>query len=399
MLWPLSSFQLISRNHFIAALLLLGSAVAGCDSAPAVSSPGAATTASLPAMKPPFPIALPYTKAEIPKLFGRLEFEQDPDSALHFAVLIPQQWGQVKGVRHLVTPAHPFELRGHVKSLSGPEAEVKVTIALVGEEVSPSDWLSIYLEAQGEKVLQERHVPHEGGAIPDVLTTSGTGPTQRISRWLVLKDWAKTGGAHFFLVQASTPAANYTPEMANIFFMAVTNFNITHPTKWDYAEQLRTLVRAVPAKVSTVFPISWQQQENPQSDEHFYQVKLSKELAGRRIGLINLLVSAGQTEADLRRLEEESRAAYVAEKLEFAPAEFKAEQAFGAFQQVYAARTPQTNAAADTPAQERIVIMARTGSLWVYLENVRFTREDAPQEWAISKRAFDIVQEHLVVKP
>jgi hypothetical protein len=50
------------------------------------------------------------------------------------------------------------------------------------------------------------------------------------------------------------------------------------------------------------------------------------------------------------------------------------------------------------PAQERVVL-ARAGTMWVYLENVRYSRKAAPLEWAISKRAFDIVQEHLVVKP
>jgi hypothetical protein len=47
------------------------------------------------------------------------------------------------------------------------------------------------------------------------------------------------------------------------------------------------------------------------------------------------------------------------------------------------------DAAAETPAQERQVL----------LENTRFTRETNPKAWAIGKRGFEIVQEHLVVKP
>ncbi|RZK22727.1 MAG: hypothetical protein EOO56_07520 [Hymenobacter sp.] len=356
-----------------------------------------ATSAALSG--PPFPTQLPYAKADIAKLFGVLDVEQDPNSALHFGVLMPLQWGQIKGERHLVTPQRPFELRTEVKSLTGPAASVKVYIAYVAQELSPSDWLAIYLEHQGERVLRERHLAQEGGAVPDVLTISGKPGAERISRWLVLKNWAKTGGAHFFLVQASTSMASYTPDMANIFFMAVSNFSLTHPTDWNYAEQLRTLVRAVPAKLSTVFPLSWQQQENPRSDEHFYQVKLTKELGGHQIGLINLMLLAGQTEADVHRLEEETRAGYEAEKLNFAPATFTATPAFGPFQQVYTALTPQLNAAAGTPAQERQVLLGHTGNYWVYLENVRLTQATAPEEWAISKRAFEIVQEHLVVKP
>ncbi len=379
--------------------ILAATVLCSCESAPTTLPKTTMSTPSVRPELPPFPTVPPYAKADIPKLFGSLDYEQDPDSALHFRILMPLQWGQVPGTRHLVTPSHPFELRGHVKTMTGPEAEIKVYIAYVTQELAPRDWLAMYLQTQGERVLHERYFAQEGGEIPDVLTVGGKKGVERISRWTVLKDWAKTGGAHHFMVQASTPVPNYSPEMANVFLMAIGNFGLLHPTKWHYAEQLRTLVRAVPAKISTVFPLSWQQQENPLSDEHFYQVKLTKDLNGHRIGLINLMLTANQTETDLRRLEEESRTAYQTEQLEFAPAVFKAEPAFGAFQQVLAARTPQTNAAGDMLAQERVVVLARAGTMWVYLENVRYSQKAAPLEWAISKRAFEIVQEHLVVKP
>lgn len=329
-----------------------------------------------------------------------LDVEQDPDPSMHFGLFMPKGWQQVKGVRHLVGPDYPFGLRSEVKSASGPEASIKVYLGYMPEEIDPSDWLANYLHQQGERILHERQVSQPGGAIPDVLTVKGLAGAQQISRWLVLKNWAKTGGAHFFVVQASTPMVSYTPDMANIFFMAVTNFTLTHPTKWDYAEQLRTLVRVVPAKLSTVFPRSWQQQENPASDEHFYQVKLTKELGGRRIGLVNLMLTADQSEAEMRRLEAESRQGYEqTDHLAFAPTHFVPAPGFGDFEQVFTALTRQTNAAAGTPAQERQVLLARTGRCWVLLENLRFTQAANPEAWAISKRGFDIVQQHLVVKP
>lgn len=66
-----------------------------------------------------------------------MDYEQDPDSALYFRVLMPLQWGQVPGARHLGTPSHPFELRGHAKTMTGPEAEIKVYIAYVTQELTP----------------------------------------------------------------------------------------------------------------------------------------------------------------------------------------------------------------------------------------------------------------------
>lgn len=348
-------------------------------------------------MTTPFPTKLPFSKSELAQRFGVVTVEQDPDPAIHYKLVMPLKWGQVSGKRQLVTPAHPFELRSHFKALEAPAAEAKVWVAYVPEEISPSDWLSVYLEGQKEKVLHERHLPSEGGALPDVLTRGGEAGHERITRWMVLKDHAKIGGAHFFMLQVSTAAADYTDDMANVFFVAVSNFDVLHPSGWAYAEQLRTLVRTVPANVATVFPLSWQQQENPLSEEHFYQVKLTKSLGGHQIGLINLMVLADQQEADLRRLEEETRAAYQESKLEFAPAKFAVAPAFGPFQQVYTALTPQTNAAG-APAQERQVLLGRSGPYWVYLENVRYARKGAPEQWAVSKRAFDIVQEHLQIK-
>lgn len=351
-------------------------------------------------MNHPFPTKSAFSQPELQKRFGVVTVEQDPDPAIHYKLIIPMQWGQVSGTRRLVTPAHPFELRSHFKSLSAPVAEAKVTVAYIPQEVSPSDWLAVYLDGQKEKVLHERHFPSPGGTVPDVLTQGGAPGQERISRWTVLKDHAKIGGAHFFMLQVSTGAGDYNADMANVFFVAISNFNVLHPNGWAYAEQLRTLVRAVPARISTAFPLSWEQQENPLSDEHLYQVKLTKKLAGRSIGLVNLMLTAGQSEADMRRVEEESRESYQqADQLEFAPAQLAPAPKFGTFDQVFTALTAQMHVPAGTPPQEREVLLARTGPYWVLLENVRFTRAANPEAWAVSKRGFEIVRDRLVVGP
>ena len=182
-----------------------------------------------PAARYPFPTTLPYPPAEIPKLFGMVTVEQDPDPAIHYKLVMPLQWGQVPGKRQLVTPAHPFELRSHFKALTGPAAEAKISIALVPADMQPSRWLALYLQGQHEKVLHERHMPQVGGAVPDVLTSSGAPGQERISRWLVLRDQAKDGGAHLFMIHVSTAAANYTPDVANVFFVLISNFDLLHP--------------------------------------------------------------------------------------------------------------------------------------------------------------------------
>lgn len=181
-------------------------------------------------MNLPFPTKSAFSQSELTKRFGVVTVEQDPDSAIHYKLIVPMQWGQVRGTRQLVTPEHPFELRSHFKSNIPPVAEAKVTVAYVAEEVSPSDWLAIYLEGQHEQVLHERHLPSAGGAVPDVLTRKGEAGHERISRWTVLKDHAKIGGSHLFMLQVSTAASDYSLDMANVFFLAISSFDVMHPT-------------------------------------------------------------------------------------------------------------------------------------------------------------------------
>lgn len=110
-------------------------------------------------MNYPFPTTVAFSQPELTQRFGVVTVEQDPDPAIHYKLIIPLQWGQVSGKRQLVTPAHPFELRSHFRALSAPLAEARITVAYVPEEVSPSDWLSLYLEGIHEEILHERHIP------------------------------------------------------------------------------------------------------------------------------------------------------------------------------------------------------------------------------------------------
>lgn len=348
-------------------------------------------------MNYPFPTKLAYSQTEIPKRFGVVTVEQDPDPAMHFKLVVPLNWGQVSGVRRLVTPKHPFELRTHLRSLTDPQTEAKISIAYITEEMSPSDWLALYLEQQGEKVLHERHLPQEGGAVPDVLTLGGNPGHEWVSRWTVLKDHARIGGAHFFMLQTSTAAGNYNADMADVFFVAISNFDLLKPNGWAYAEQLRTLVRAVPVKFSTAYPLSWHQVENPFSDDRFYQVKFLKTAGDQSIGRISLAMAVGQTKKDMLRLEEEDRLALAKEEnAAFEQPHFVAGPAYGILRETFMATMSQVNAGSDQLARERSVLIGKIDDTsWVYADCVSPTRQSAPESWAVSRRAFTILLEHL----
>lgn len=375
-------------------------AVVGCDSTPAqktiLSTVPVTPTAPSADM---FPVKSAYPAAQLPKLFGVIDDDADPDPAVHYNVMVPLSWVQLKQPWQPLTVEHPRQLQLHMRARTGPLAELKVILVRTAEETSPSDVLLTSLAKHQERVLRQRFSPQPGGAIPDVLTIRGAAGQEQISRWTVLKNTTPTtGGACFFMVCMTTAARDYNAEMANAFYLATNKFNVLHPTAWPYAEQLRTLVRGVPARFSTVFPLSWQQQENPLSDAHFYQVQLTKHYAGRQIARISLMVVANQNSSDMDKLEQEAREAHAQQGLAFEPSTFESAPNFGGLHNVQVAIGQQTNAGNDL-RQERHVVRGQAGPYWLYAESIHFTREAAPDEWAISKRAFDIVQEHLVVKP
>ncbi len=342
-------------------------------------------------MNYPFPTTLPFSQAVFASHFEVVTVEQDPNPAIHYRLVIPLKWEQVSGTRHVVTPERPFELRSHFRAPSPPAAEVQVTVAYVAEEVSPSDWLTLYLREQPETVLHERHLPQPGGATPDVLTISGAVGHERISRWVVLKDHASGGGAHLFMVQASTAARHYTPGIASVLLLLVGGFDLLHPVGWPHAEQLRTFTRTVPLAFTTACPVSWELVENPASDEHFYQCKLLRELGASGGSRLSLALLTGQTEADLHRLVHEDQVGLFMEGLVFEPAQLTTAPPIGSLSNVLMSTTVQPPDPAQ-PTYERQVVISHLGAQnWVYADRLGPTQETDPAAWAISRQAFAIL--------
>ncbi|RZJ95040.1 MAG: hypothetical protein EOO60_01580 [Hymenobacter sp.] len=388
--------SLLSPQTGYQILLVLGllTGAMSCSSESTPSSP-----ATMPTAAAFFPTQLPYEKAQIPKLFGIIDDTEGPDSALHYQVMVPLTWGQVKLPWQPLSPTHPSQLQLQMKARTGPAVELKVVLVYTQEETSPTDVLLANLAKNEERVLQQRVITQPGGAVPDVLTLRGTPKNEQISRWAVLKNSTpKTGGACLFILCISTAAQDYNAEMANIFYMATNNFKVLHPNPWPYAEQLRTLVRVAPLKIATAFPRSWQQKENPLSNEQFYQIQLTKDYRGQQIGRISLTTLANQTTTDVDHLEQELLSIHAKEGLVFAPASYQDTLPAGGLDTRQTTLSQQF-AVSDALGQERHAVRGQVGPYWLLMESIQFTCQADPEAWAISKRAFEIVQQHLVLKP
>ncbi len=289
-----------------------------------------------------------------------------------------------------------MQVRGIYHSLQPPLIEARITVVYIQHELSPADWLSIYLEQIGEQPVNQRYTKRAGGSVPDVLSVSGPAGSEKISRWMVLKDWAKQGGGHLFVVQVSTAARFYTADIANLFFVATSQFDLSHPTDWEYAERLRTLVRSEPIVFTTAFPESWQQLENPAGNKVLYQVQLTKSLNSTLAGRITLAIVAQRAEPDMRQLPLLFMEAYAKQGTKFDPLNFNVISPFGGLQQAWYARSDQLRAEPGHPVNGIIEIMVgQVGTNWVYIEQQSPSRGTSPEAWAITKRAYEIVLNHL----
>ena len=157
-------------------------------------------------------------------------------------------------------------------------------------------------------------------------------------------------------------------------------------------------MRPEPAFFETACPLSWAQLENPLSDNRFYQVQLTKSRQGQPIGRLYLAIVSKSTEPDMTRIPALFDAQYQREGILFGPLSFNGLSPFGGLQQVWYALADQQNPADQLPHQREVVV-GQAGTNWFYAERFSLTRAESPESWAISKRAFELVLDRLVVHP
>jgi hypothetical protein len=347
-----------------------------------------------------FPTALAYTPTQLQQYFGVVHDELPADPALHVKIIIPQDWRQIAVPQQTPTRQNPLAERAIFQGSAPTSATIKIQIAYINHEISPSDWLSVYLETMAESIVNERHTKLSGGQVPDVLTTRQTeNGSEIVSRWVVIKDWAANiGGAYFYILQASVASQYYTDDVANQFFTAIANFDLLHSSGWAYAERLRTLARVEPLVLYTAFPESWQQLDNPTSFKHLYQCQLTKALNGQLAGRITIAVVAYSAEPYMERVPDLFSEEYARQGIVFEPIHFRKSANLWGCDVVWFAESKQLPPNAESPSgSDWSAFIGQKGPNWIYIECHSLSRAVSPEAWAISKRAFEIVLDFLRV--
>lgn len=342
----------------------------------------------------PFPIKFAYSTEQLRTLFGVIQDDTRPDPAMHYKLIIPLTWRQLPVEPMTISPQTPFgAIAAFGSAASAPAFVATISVALITHELAPSDWLSVYAEQLGERVMEQRHTQTEGGAVPDVLTLSAD--QQTVSRWMVIKNGLDRGGAYLHILRVSGPAEAYTPEVANQFFVAIANFDYLHPGNWAYAERLRTLSRRDPLEFVIAYPESWQLLENPAGNKRLYEAQLTKRLNGQDVSRITLAAVSQLIEPDMKRIPDLFLDEYKKQDMRFGPIKF-GKSSLANLDQAWLGQTSQVPEQPGSESPTRLtIVIARKGLNWLYVEQHSQSRSVSPEAWAAGKRAFEIVLDTL----
>lgn len=183
--------------------------------------------------------------------FKRLTYTRGDDPSTHFTVAVAEGWGLVDVPAIAPTPEDPLATVALLRRAGGPEAEIRVFAAHLPREIDPADWLVLYLERAGHKILQMRRLPSPTGEAGDALSLLAAGRENFAARSLAVKD-----GPRVYVVQGVVERGGYL-KVADELLMAVSTFDLLNPTRERYAEPMRLYEVAAPLRCEFLFPESW----------------------------------------------------------------------------------------------------------------------------------------------
>jgi len=137
----------------------------------------------------------------------------------------------------------------------GPVADgvpvlLQVGYRIVPREVSPEDYMEVYTEQTGFKIVKDQWGKYSGQSAYDVLARGSISGIDTVARFSLSHD-----GNRFFLVSGYCPLSAY-PKFAKDIGVAIVSFHLLKPTGKPTVEDMVTHDVPDPA-VSFTYPKSW----------------------------------------------------------------------------------------------------------------------------------------------
>ncbi len=244
----------------------------------------------------PFPVEMPYSKEILSQNYWRCSHTLAEDEANHFQIVIPRNWRPVDIAPEPLTTENPLASIALFRSIDEPRGEIEIQTTLLSREVSPGEWLEVYLESLEQKILDRRDHDTPGGTVSDFLTKAEMPDGEVVFRWLAIKSLNR-----LFILQARTLESNYA-DFANAFFIAVASFALINPADWELAERLQTFSRAEPADFLIYVPESWTVTQNDSSNENALVLDIKNIIEYTTAGFLTFTVVKNSEESDAQNL-------------------------------------------------------------------------------------------------
>ncbi|MGK9235483.1 hypothetical protein KXS07_27795 [Inquilinus limosus] len=223
------------------------------------------------------------TEAQILEASQR-QVENNSDPALAFSLLLPNDWLKYEPYEPENPDAEGLALLSRYGSRDR-RAMLEILAQKLSRELSPADWLDVWLRRNGYTVLDRHAAYAAAGWNADVLATRQVNGRAFIYRISTFKN-----GDRLYLVFGYAPADAYTGA-EEAFVVAANSFRLRDGTDIPAAEPIRSVHLARVLPVSFAFPESWAESRDETAASNQDSVTFKNRAGVRTIGLINVTVS------------------------------------------------------------------------------------------------------------
>jgi hypothetical protein len=196
------------------------------------------------------------SEAEVRARYGRVDVEKSNNAAFHFSIVRPRDSEQFAVPDEAPTPDNNRVMIA-LFGKTGEAYGVEVDAVLLPREMSAADWLAVWLDANGYRILNRQITKTPVGDLADIIAAKTVDGVDFLYRMKTYKD-----GPYIYLVQGRATRGNFARH-EDEFAIAMERFALLHPTGEISAEPLKTYRVTQPHPASFKLPASWAMSPDP----------------------------------------------------------------------------------------------------------------------------------------
>jgi hypothetical protein len=247
--------------------------------------------------KIPYPIDTELSDEEINKRYNYVLHNLSPNPIYHFRISIPKDWDIMKD-----NYVKPGELSTKILSSAGlfkktmpHPAEIEIGIILLSRDISPGDWLEVFIKNMGWTILKIRSFNTAYGRFCDILYRL---PDKKRRDFLIARSVAVKDGERLFVVICRCREKDY-PLFADDFYMAISSFEIVNSTHKHCAEEVSEYEIKEPLRLRLRYFSSWKKDVDTFLDREVFTINFKNFIDNLSWGQITFSVIRRSAKPDM----------------------------------------------------------------------------------------------------